>query len=173
MGDRRLLMGDPKAFTMVTLFEKFLELIDVLSKEAVDYVLIGGFAVILYGMPRLTQDIDLFLRNDAENIRRLQDALFEVFQDASIREITVDELDRYPVIRYGSPDGFSIDLIVKIGATFGYDDLEYDLIEVEGRRIRVATAETLYRLKKGTVRPIDQNDAAFLAELLRHRKEKE
>ena len=158
---------------MVTLFEKFLELIDVLSKEAVDYVLIGGFAVILYGMPRLTQDIDLFLRNDAENIRRLQDALFEVFQDASIREITVDELDRYPVIRYGSPDGFSIDLIVKIGATFGYDDLEYDLIEVEGRRIRVATAETLYRLKKGTVRPIDQNDAAFLAELLRHRKEKE
>lgn len=156
-----------------TLFEKFLELIDALEKAEVDYVLIGGFAVILYGMPRLTQDIDLFLHNDVENIRRLQDALFKVFQDDSIREITMDELDRYPVIRYGSPDGFSVDLIVKIGTTFGYDDLEYDLIEVEGSRVRVATAETLYRLKEGTLRPIDQNDTIFLAELLRHRKEKE
>lgn len=156
-----------------TLFEKFLELIDALEKAEVDYVLIGGFAVILYGMPRLTQDIDLFLHNDVENIRRLQDALFKVFQDDSIWEITMDELDRYPVIRYGSPDGFSVDLIVKIGTTFGYDDLEYDLIEVEGSRVRVATAETLYRLKEGTLRPIDQNDTIFLAELLRHRKEKE
>jgi predicted nucleotidyltransferase len=158
---------------MLTLFDKFLEVIARLEKENVDYILIGGFAVILYGMPRLTQDVDLFLRNDSENINRLQKALYDVFQDDSVWEITADELDRYPVIRYGTPDGFSLDFIVKIGTAFTYDDLKYELIEVEGRSIRVATAETLYRLKKDTLRPIDQNDAAFLSELLRRGKEKE
>ncbi len=155
---------------MLTLFDKFLEVIARLEKENVDYILIGGFAVILYGMPRLTQDVDLFLRNDSENINRLQKALYDVFQDDSVWEITAEELDRYPVIRYGTPDGFSLDFIVKIGTAFTYDDLKYELIEVEGRSIRVATAETLYRLKKDTLRPIDQNDAAFLSELLRRGK---
>ena len=158
---------------MLTLFDKFLEVIDRLEKENVDYILIGGFAVILYGMPRLTQDVDLFLRNDSENIDRLQKAIYDVFRDNSIREITSDELNRYPVIRYGTPDGFFFDFIVKIGTAFTYDDLKYELIEVEGRSIRVATAETLYRLKNDTLRPIDQNDAVFLSELLRREKEKE
>ncbi|MBU2260865.1 MAG: nucleotidyl transferase AbiEii/AbiGii toxin family protein, partial [Proteobacteria bacterium] len=72
--------------------------------EGVDYVLIGGFAVILYGMPRLTQDVDIFVRNDSDNIDRLQRALYDMFSDDSIREITVEELERYPVIRYGSPE---------------------------------------------------------------------
>jgi len=158
---------------MLTLFEKFLEVIDSLEKENVDYILIGGFAVILYGMPRLTQDVDLFLRNGNENINRLQKALYDIFRDDSVLEITADELERYPVIRYGTPDGFALDFIVKIGTAFTYDDLKYELIEVEGRSIRVATAETLYKLKKDTLRPIDQNDAAFLSELIRHGKEKE
>ncbi len=158
---------------MLTLFDKFMEVIAGLEKENVDYILIGGFAVILHGMPRLTQDVDLFLRNNSDNINRLQKVLYDVFQDDSVWEITADELDRYPVIRYATPDGFSLDFIVKIGTAFTYDDLKYELMEIEGRSIRVATAETLYRLKKDTLRPIDQNDSAFLSEFLRRRKEKE
>jgi hypothetical protein len=156
-----------------SLFDRFLDLIDGFEKEGIDYVLIGEFAVILYGLPRLTQDVDIFLRNDSDNIHRLQKILYDLYSDDSVREITAEELNRYPVIRYGTPDGFSIDFIVKIGTAFTYDDLDYEIIEVDGRKVRVATAETLYRLKKDTVRPIDQSDATFLAELLLHRQEKE
>lgn len=39
------------------LFQKFLKIIDTLEIEEVDYVLIGGFAVVLYGLPRFTQDL--------------------------------------------------------------------------------------------------------------------
>ncbi len=56
------------------LFNRFLEVIDALEKEKVDYVLIGGFAVVLYGMPRFTQDIDLFIKSEKENVIRLQNA---------------------------------------------------------------------------------------------------
>lgn len=43
------------------LFNKFLEVIDTLEK--VDYILVGGFAMVLYGMPRATQDLDLFVKH--------------------------------------------------------------------------------------------------------------
>jgi hypothetical protein len=47
---------------MKDLFEKFLEVLEAFGKEEVDYILVGGFAVILHGMPRLTQDIDVFVK---------------------------------------------------------------------------------------------------------------
>jgi hypothetical protein len=37
--------------------DKFFELIDELYRNDVDYILIGGFAVILYGLPRTTGDM--------------------------------------------------------------------------------------------------------------------
>jgi hypothetical protein len=39
-----------------------------------------------------------------------------------------------------------------------------EIKEVEGIRVRVATPLALYRMKKGTVRPLDHRDAAMLAE---------
>lgn len=42
--------------------DKFFELIDELYRNDVEYILIGGFAVILYGLPRTTGDIDLIIK---------------------------------------------------------------------------------------------------------------
>ncbi len=44
------------------------------------------------------------------------------------------------------------------------DDLEAEVLELEGVRIRVATPTTLYNMKKSTVRPIDKADATTLKE---------
>jgi predicted nucleotidyltransferase len=154
----------------MNLFDKFLQVADRLENEGVDYILIGGFAVILYGMPRLTQDVDLFIKNDEDNVHRLKTVLYDIFQDATISEITVEELAQYPVIRYGSPDGFYIDLIVKIGETFTYTDIDFEIMEVEGHKIKIATVESLLRLKENTVRPIDKNDAFFLQELMKRKE---
>jgi hypothetical protein len=154
----------------MNLFDKFLQVTDALEKEGVDYILIGGFAVILYGLPRLTQDVDLFIKNNEDNVHRLKTALNNIFQDENINEITVEELNQYPVIRYGSPDGFYIDLIVKIGEIFTYTDMDYEILEVEGHKVKIATVETLFRLKEGTIRPIDKNDAMFLKELMKRKE---
>jgi hypothetical protein len=145
-------------------FERFLCIIDSLESEKVDYVLIGGFAVVLYGMPRLTQDVDLFVNPHSENINRLVSALYKVFQDDSLYEITLEELLKYPVIRYGSEEGFYIDILIKIGEAFSFKDLKSQVIEIEGHKVRTATPEILYRLKKDTVRPVDRSDASFLKE---------
>lgn len=153
------------------LFEKFLTFIDALEKEKVEYVLIGGLAVILYGLPRLTQDIDIFIEPDENNISKLRAALQSLYHDESINEITLPELTRYSVIRYGTPEGFNIDIITQLGERFSYADLEYQVMRFDGHQLRVATPQTLFELKKDTLRPIDKSDIRFLRELIKKNKE--
>lgn len=156
----------------MNLFERFLDVVDALEAEGVDYILIGGFAMVLRGLPRATQDIYLFVKPVSDNMERFTMALNSVFHDESIYEITLEELSKYSVIRYGTQEGFYIDILMKIGSAFTYYDLEYDMIEFEGHKIKIATVETLYKLKRDTVRPIDKADALFLEELIRKREKK-
>ena len=49
--------------------DKFFELIDELYRNDVEYILIGDFTVILYGLPQTTGDIDLVIKKDVDNIK--------------------------------------------------------------------------------------------------------
>jgi len=152
------------------LFNRFLEVIDALEKEKVDYVLIGGFAMVLYGMPRATQDIDIFIKNQKENIDRLQKALFSVFNTKNIFEITYSEFQNYPVIRYGADEGYYVDILTNIGSSFSFEDLIIEELTVEDHKIKIASVETLYKLKEKTLRAIDKSDLLFLKQLLNSKK---
>ena len=152
------------------LFNKFLEIIDELEKEKVDYMLVGGFAMVLRGMPRATNDLDIFIKNRKENIELLQKALYTIFNNKNVFEITHSELTDYNVIRYGADEGFYVDVLSRIGTAFSYEDLKYEEINVKGHRIKIATVETLYRLKEKTFMAIDKTDLIFLRQLLESRK---
>lgn len=149
------------------LFARFLDIMRALSGEKAEYVLIGGFAVILHGLSRLTADIDIFIKPEAENLDRVRKALKKVFpEDNEIDSLSLQDLRDYAVVRFGTEDDFYIDLIADIGEMFRYEDLEWEVREVAGAQVRIATPETLLRMKKDTIRPEDQRDARFLAELI-------
>jgi len=152
------------------LFNRFLEIIDALEKEKVDYVLIGGFAMVLYGMPRATQEIDIFIKYREENIERLQKALYAIFNNKNVFEITFMELQNYPVIRYSSDEGFYVDILSNIGTVFSFEDLVYEELTVENHKINIASVETLYKLKEKTFRAIDKSDLLFLKQLIKEKK---
>ena len=152
------------------LFKRFLEILDALEKEKVDYVLIGGFAMVLYGMPRATQDIDIFIKYQQENIERLQKALYTIFNNKNVFEITFSEFQNYPVIRYGVEEGYYIDILTNIGTTFSFDDLIFQEIKIEGQKIKIASVETLYKLKENTFRAIDKSDLLFLQQMIKNKK---
>ena len=154
--------------------EKFLAVLDSLHKENVDYILIGGFAIVLHGASRFTEDLDIFVRTSEENISRLKKALYSVFQDESINEISATDIKDYAVIRYGSPDDFYIDIIGNPGETFSIDSISSRDVDVEGITIRIATPESLYKLKEKTFRAIDRDDLIFLAEKMKreHKSDK-
>ena len=144
--------------------EKFLTVLEALHKADVDYILIGGFAIVLHGSTRFTEDLDIFVGTTEDNIDKLRKALNSVFHDDNINEITAPEIKNYAVIRYGSTDNFFIDIIGNLGEAFSIDSITSQVIEVEGRFVRIATPESLYKLKEKTFRAIDQEDLVFLAD---------
>jgi len=133
-----------------------------LQKEGVQYVLVGSTAMAAQGLVRATRDMALFISPTAENTARLRRALKRLFEDdPTIDEITsVDLQGDYPALQYTPPHGeYSLDILARLGEAYLYDDLEAELIELEGVSVRVATPRTLYEMKKGTIRPQDRIDA--------------
>jgi len=144
--------------------ETVLRILRALAEREVRYVLVGGVALGFHGLPRATADIDLFVSPDPDNVARLKDALDAVFHDPELAGISAEDLaGAYPAVQYVPPDGtFHVDILARLGETFTFPDIESEPREVEGVRLRVATARMLYRMKKDTVRPQDRADAARL-----------
>lgn len=53
----------------------FRELFELLNANNVRYLLLGGYAVGAYGYPRATNDLDVFVSDDHENVEHVTDAL--------------------------------------------------------------------------------------------------
>ena len=51
----------------------YLDLFKSLQTHNIDYLLIGGLAMNLHGVPRMTMDVDLVIALDANNIAKLRD----------------------------------------------------------------------------------------------------
>ena len=145
-------------------FDVFLQLMKALEAEHADYVLVGAAALGVHGLVRATEDIDLFVRANPENVDRLKRALNAVWSDPEIENISSDDLaGEYPTVRYVPPTGgIVVDLISHLGEAFAFDDLEIEDVVLEGQRIRVASPRTLYRMKRDTLRPKDRMDAEAL-----------
>lgn len=141
-----------------------LAVLRALDRREALYVLVGGAAMILQGLSRMTLDVDLFIPVDVANLERVKDGLRDVFADPAIDEISAADLSGdFAVVRYGPPEvDLVIDLMTRVGEAFRFEDLEYEDLDVGGVRARVATPRTLFRMKKGTLRPKDLADAEAL-----------
>jgi Nucleotidyl transferase AbiEii toxin, Type IV TA system len=135
-----------------------------LEREGVRYVVFGAVAINLLGLARATEDLDLFVEPDRDNIERLKAALRSVFRDPAIDEISAEELlNDYPAVQYVPPEGtFHVDVLTRLGEAFRFEDLQSVRIDLDGQEVSVASPRTLYRMKKGTVRPKDWGDAEAL-----------
>ena len=147
-------------------FEQIERVLAALEAHQVTYAVFGGAALNLHGLARFTEDIDIFIEPDAENIGRLRAALYEVFNDPEIEQITAaDLLGDYPAIQYVPPDGtFHLDLLTRIGEAFEFRDLDVVRLPFGGITISVVSPRTLYRMKRDTSRLKDHADAALLRE---------
>ncbi|OFW10938.1 MAG: hypothetical protein A3H96_25000 [Acidobacteria bacterium RIFCSPLOWO2_02_FULL_67_36] len=147
--------------------DEIVRVLRAFDAAGLEYVLIGATAMAFHGVVRATEDIDLFVRATADNIERLRAALRAAYAgDPHVDDIrTEDLLGDYPAIRYYPPSGdLYFDIMTRLGQAASYETVEWDSQHIEGVRVRVATPAALYRLKRGTVRPIDRQDAAALRE---------
>ena len=145
-------------------YEATKRVLEALEREEVRYVVFGGAALNFHGLARFTEDLDLFIEPDRDNIESLKQALHSVFCDVHIDEISADDLlGDYPAVQYVPPEGtFHIDILVRLGEAFQFGDLEVQRLPFEDLTISVVSPRTLHRMKRDTVRLQDRADAALL-----------
>jgi len=141
----------------------FKELLVLFNSYKVEYLIIGGYALAFHGVPRVTGDIDLFVRPTDENAERILEAL-DAFGFGSLNLSKSDFTTPGMVVQLGVPP-MRVDLITKVSgvsweeADAGKVSGSYDNIPVHfiGRRDFVAN-------KKATGRKKDQADVEALGE---------
>lgn len=100
-----------------------------LNRVGAKYLVIGGFAVIHAGYPRLTGDIDLLVDTSIENERRVYQAL-EILPDKAVRELQPGEISKYTVVRVA--DEIVVDLMkAACGIEYAEAAKEIEYREVE------------------------------------------
>jgi hypothetical protein len=145
--------------------DEILRVLRAFEAAGLEYVLIGATAMGFHGVVRATEDIDLFIRATPENVERLRQAFRAAYDnDPNIEEITAaDLLGDFPALRYYPPSGdLYFDVMTRLGEMASFETVETETKLVEGTQVTVATPLALYRLKKGTVRLKDHEDAAVL-----------
>lgn len=150
-------------------FDRLQAVLAALEREGVKYAIVGAIALNLHGLARFTEDLDLFVAPEADNIERLKRALRAVFPDPAIDEITAaDMLGPYPAIQYVPPDGsFHVDLLTKLGTAFTFAHLETERVPFGELMVTVVTPRMLYRMKRDTIRLRDRADAELLKQRFR------
>jgi len=145
-------------------------LIQAMEKAHVRYLLIGGQAMRLHGMPRFPMDWDIYLpRNDAQNSERLNTALAPFIEEPVTplgpREAGVVQTFQIP---YGL-----IQFHLLVPGLSGFDEMEAEteeLADEHGNLLKCLPADHLLETKLAANRPQDQADIAFLQELVKQRE---
>ena len=90
----------------------FRDLLALLNKHQVDYLIVGAYALAYHGAPRYTGDIDIYVRPETGNARRIIEALGEFgFRLPGLTD--ADFLGPGKVVQLGVPP-VRIDLLTSI-----------------------------------------------------------
>jgi len=139
--------------------DDFKEFIQCLNKHRVRYLLVGGWAVGIYGNPRATKDIDFLIATDDANIEQLQRALYEF--GAPIVENKVFQ-EPGNVYRMGSSP-IQIDIINQAsGIDFESSYARREILSSDEVDISMISRADLIRNKKASGRHRDLADVEFL-----------
>lgn len=148
------------------------EMLLVLVKHRVNFMLIGGYAVIHYGYERSTADMDIWLQLGNDNRDRLLKALEEFgISDDGIAELQkTDFTQPLPVFWLGQPPK-TIDFITLI-SNLRFEDAikEVKFFTLENEKIPVIHYHHLILSKSASSRLKDKADIEELERINKYRK---
>lgn len=146
-------------------FQDFLEFIQALNHHDVDYLLVGGYAVILHGYTRTTGDMDIWVRATKENYKKLAGAfrefgmpMFDMTLENFLDSATLD------VFTFGVAP-VSIDIMTRVkGLSFEEAFPEATAIQLdEGLSINLISLPHLLQAKRASGRAKDFDDIRHLS----------
>ena len=142
----------------------FTDLLKLFNDKNVKYLVIGGYAVIQYGEPRFTKDLDLWISTEPDNARAIYQALKEF--GAPLAGLTeADFSEEGCVYQMGVPP-MRVDILMGIpGGDFKIAWDRRNEIDFEGLPIAFISKKDLIATKRASGRPQDLIDADILSGL--------
>jgi hypothetical protein len=147
------LATDEDRLTGPRLPQDFADLISCLNEAEVDYMLVGGYAVV-------AQDFDVWLRADRTNAERVTIAM-RAFGGPEIPIEALERVEGEPPtgFRFGRPP-FAVDLLTSIqGVSFDEAQSGCEVRDCGGLMVRVIGLQALLKNKRATGRAKDAMDA--------------
>lgn len=144
---------------------RFEKLLVALARSGVDYVVVGGLAVILNGYPRVTVDVDILVNDSPENLRKMLGCL-ATWGEGWARELKVEDfVPQEGCIRV--MEDFDLDIFTRMGGK-SLEDFRPRLQYLDAGDIRIPylPPQDLILLKEGSWREKDQLDVAALRKIL-------
>ena len=130
------------------------------QQHDVKYVVIGGIAAVLYGVPRATFDLDILIEATPENAQRLIDALMDAGMGTAALtnsdEIMANEITIFK-------DRVRIDVqLLTPGLQFEKAWSRKQTMQYQGQNFYVVSIEDLIRSKRAAGRDVDLEDIRLL-----------
>jgi hypothetical protein len=131
-----------------------------LESNDVHYVVIGGIAAVLYGVPRATFDLDILIEPTLENASQL----LKAFEEAGLGTAsltTPEDLLKHEIVVF--EDWVRIDVQTKTpGLQFDQAWKNREVMEYQSQKFFIASRKDLIESKRASGRDVDLEDVRLL-----------
>ncbi len=159
---------------------EYLQLFKKLSQQQVHYLICGGLAVNIYGIPRMTADIDLLIDFTDENVDKFETVIKQLMYQSTMPisiKTFVNKKERQKVITdknliaysyFNSQSNYmSLDVLMDVPIAFGELWSKKEERIVDGTSVNIVSVEHLIGLKQYANRKQDIDDVILLSKLLK------
>lgn len=156
----------------------YVDLFRALDRHRVRYLLVGGLAMNLHGVPRMTMDVDVILALDSENVGRFircarelglrpqAPILLEAFADPAQRQQWIEQKRMIAfALSTTEPSAPTVDVLISHPLAFDTAHARAVMREAGGVTVPLASVEDMIALKAATGRRQDADDIEHLRRL--------
>lgn len=154
------------------------EIFRELNRRRIDYVVVGGVAVVMHGVVRLTADLDLMVHLDEKNLTKFVEVMNELgykpkvpvkaesFIDPENRKSWIEEKNMRVFSFYHPKKGIML-IDIFVNEPVPYDKIRQDAVKMKMGNLLIPTisVEDLIKLKEISGRPQDKADIEALKRL--------
>ena len=163
----------------------YFDFLQKLFEHNIQYLIVGGLAVNLYGVPRVTQDIDIIIAFETSNLLRLRNVLKELgyvprlpgvnpedLADAEKREDWINNRNLKAFSFYHAKDFYkAVDIVLVHPLDFNVAFKNRTVKKAQGTDINLVNIDDLIKMKSFSGRKQDLSDIELLYKIKHYPKQ--